>query len=171
MEFISELIRATGFWDLLILWGILLVGPLWTGLSARSDLKSRYFRSTGRWKAVAAVAYVAAAFLFLALFGAELLGATRRAVGPWLTGMLVAALVCAVALPMSVIGHSLRSARDLSSRRELRRGLLGLAVTAIVAVLLYVMASPFHGLGFGVLAAVAVSVGWFRLIIVPDPEG
>jgi len=169
---VVSLLEEAGFFELLVFWAFCIAGPFSLWSRGREELASRYgSKRTGRLELVGAAIAGVVVVTFFAFFGIELLKATVRAGGVWFVGLLIASVVCVVALPMSVVGQHLRAARDQSSSRHLWIGLAGLLVMATIGGIIYLFLYSAVALGFAALALLAVVVGWFRHVLIPDVEG
>lgn len=179
-DFVLKAIEDASFLEALSIWGFFLFGPAWLlvrggkGLWARSWDSPSPRMSIGYM--VAGLASYAVVLWFLISFGGVFLSHTRASVGPWVFGLLIAIGICAIALPIGYSGFQLRTAWELkkrpslapSGRAALRFGVIGVASVVWVAVLLLALTPLKIGLGFTLLATVALVIGWFGRFLVPD---
>lgn len=158
----------------LVFWIAIFVVPI--GALAGAILAFRD-RETGK-----AMVWLGVGILLLALIGlllwnmgARLAQLTMDSIGGWVIGLLIAGAICLVALPMGLVGGQLRRAFEYGRRgywssgggRSLIVGMLGLLVIGVV-VFLALGSHILIGMGLGVLALIALSLGWFGRFLVPE---
>jgi len=178
-ELVLGVLQEAGFLGLFSMSLFLLLAPLLLSMEAHEKLSSRRFRDprAGLLYLCGAAAVVVFDVWLVIWCGPELWHLLSASFGPWIVGLLIAA-ICVVAYPICAVGSHFRLVYEAKSRhigspqarRSLFIGLAGLAAIAVITILLLILAPIEVVLGFGFLVGVALVVGWFGHILVPDLE-
>lgn len=179
-NFISGFFKEFGLIEWLFFWGFLLVTPFfWFGEAITQFRNKRRDREKARQSAIRnllkGTAFLGCVAVLLALFGRPLIAMTIEGAGSWLIGLLMAAGLCLVAFPICLVGAQLRQAYEYGKpsypaalrSKALTNGMFGILTAAAVGLSLYLFDGRI-GLAFSVVALLAVIVGWFGNILVPE---
>lgn len=162
-----------------IFWLALILVPIGVFAGAiRAFRKDAYYgRETGKGMVFLGIGILLVVLIGLLLWnmGARLAQLTMDSIGGWVIGLLIAGAICLVALPMGLVGGQLRRAFEYGRRgywssgggRSLIVGILGLLVIGVVVFLAF-GSHILIGFGLGVLALVALTLGWFGRFLVPE---
>ncbi|MBI4675767.1 MAG: hypothetical protein HY741_29355 [Chloroflexi bacterium] len=159
-------------------WLFLFVVPIGVFAGAIGALRRDAYhdRETGKGVALLSIGILLLVLIGLLLltFGSRLVQLTVDSIGGWVIGLLIAGIICLVALPVSLVGGQLRSAFEYGRRgywsrgnRALVVGMLGLLAIGVMGFMAY-GANIVIGLGFAVLAVIALVLGWFGRFLVPE---
>ncbi len=162
-----------------VFWAVIFLAPIGIVAGAIGAFRQDTYRDRETGKGIVLLGVGILLFALVGLFlwnmGARLVQLTMDSIGGWVIGLLVAGVICLVALPMSLVGGQLRSAFEYGRRgywssgggRALIIGLLGLLAIGVVVFLSF-QAHILIGLGLAVLTLVALVLGWFGRFLVPE---
>lgn len=179
-HFLKEFFHEFGLVEWLLFWGFLLVTPFFWFGEAISQFRSKHrdrekTRRSAIRNVLKGIAFLGCVALLLIMFGRPLIAMTIKGVGSWFIGFLIAAAICLLAFPISLVGAQLRQAYESRRAthpaplrsRALTRGTFGAIAIAGVAFAIYLFDGRM-ALGFCVVALIAIVVGWFGNILVPE---
>jgi hypothetical protein len=183
-EFLSKFVKAFfdefGLIEWLLFWAFLLITPFfWFGEAFRQfrkrDRNRKKTQESAIRNVIKGVAFLGCVALLLVFFGRPLITMTIEGVGSWFIGFLIAVATCLVAFPICLAGAQLRQAYEYTKgnhpaplrNKALTTGTIDIIAIAGIALSLYLFDGRI-ALVFGVVALLAIVVGWFGNILVPE---
>jgi len=179
-EFITRGVQDASFLETLSLWAFMIVGPVWlitAGIRALTSKRS-YERNqrSGTLYLIGGLLSTGVVALLLLTHGWQLLVHTRASLGPWVYGVLIALILCVVALPICWAGFQFRSAWECRRLGKQRRGNRSALAKALGCAAILVLITALGGLlvswklalAFVAFSTIAGVVGWFGGTLVPE---
>jgi len=179
-DLVVSMIDETDLFEAIAFLALLVIGPaslFGKGLKmVRTRVSCLRDPRQGRLYLVGSALWASLSGWFFIDYGGALMRHLLNSFGPWVYGILIAIIVCVVALPLCFTGRQLRLTWNLRQQNQNRRrlrtplltGLIGLGLTAVVIAIVFMTQSVTLSIVAAGLAIGALAVGWFGGVLVPD---